>query len=137
MSPFSGISLVMHLAIIGVGKIAGIFRKPARTVAPQSEIAVRTSWLLVGINRTASVLIVLAVFTVMLASFARAVRTGIREGAKEPQVQYVRGRITALKQADWSSLLPFANQDNQEARTETEPVHTTPVPAVSSTVRGK
>ncbi len=66
-------------------------------------------------NRSASILIVLVVFTVMLASFARAVKTGIREGSKESQVQFVHHQISAIKQMQWGTILPFNEVEAQRS----------------------
>ena len=84
LTPFSGLSLVIHLVVIAV---ASVFKKgggATQRVTTQQILKHKT------FKHVLSICILIVVSSFMLLSFAIAVKTGIREGANEPHMIYVR-----------------------------------------------
>lgn len=76
--PFSGLSLLIHLAIIFVAWILGLVGIK-RTHNPEKVNTTATKWS----KRVTSLLLLVAMALLTLAFIATAIATGIREGATE------------------------------------------------------
>lgn len=99
MTPFSGLSLIIHLTVIGVGKIIDalrnrIVRRPR--ALPESGQLTNPIWSKIG-GSIASVSIVLVLSAIMVTSFGVALQTSVREGASEWQRQAVANMVEELR----------------------------------------
>ena len=98
ITPFSGLSLVVHLLIIGVAKLAKLILKNNSKVF-HMPIKVTNVWA----RYRGAVLPVLSIFVISIVTFAVsvsttvAVRTGIREGARETHVEFISKRYASLE----------------------------------------
>jgi hypothetical protein len=103
MTPFSGISLILHLAIIGIAKVYYYVTGEAETRPRKPLNADRGTTPF--FNRAVSCVIVVAIFVMMLSSFTQAVTTSVREGSREPHIQYIKEKAASLKKVQWASIL--------------------------------
>ncbi len=101
-TPFSGISLITHLLIIGVANVRNMFSvkvtSPIKQPREHKPRFVKTKIVL-------SHLIVATIFGTMFSSFTIAVRTGFREGQSEPQIIFIKKQISAVQKWTWSDFL--------------------------------
>ena len=93
-SPVSGLSLIIHLAIIALATLLGFLigtqRRDAVTrvfAAQGGTVAHR------AILQMISISIIVILGTLMLFATTVAIKTGIREGAREPQVIFVKREL--------------------------------------------
>jgi predicted membrane-bound dolichyl-phosphate-mannose-protein mannosyltransferase len=84
LTPFSGLSLVIHLAVIC---FALMFK---RSGAAAGRVTTRQILKHKTFKHVLSICILIVVSSFMLLSFAIAVKTGFREGMNEPHMIYVR-----------------------------------------------
>ena len=108
LTPFSGLSLIIHLVIIGLAKISRIVRK--KTTGYR---AVRTPS--VGrrrFNVAFSLGIIFTISSVMLFSFAIALSTSIRESEHEWHVQFVKNEWQELRDVNFGMLEYVAAQSD-------------------------
>ena len=109
-TPFSGLSLIVHLVIIGFAKLMSLFpRKTAVTAAATRKA--QGSWIK-GMKIAGSHLIVVSIFAIMFASFGVAVKTGAREGAKEPHIKFIKHELAVVRAWPWQDLLSQATTQN-------------------------
>lgn len=95
MTPFSGISLIAHLLVIAIAKLVHAFsystpapvRRPARPLSVFQRLA--------GV--VASVAVIAVIFSIMSSAFVVALKTGVKEGSREPQVIFVKKQLVELK----------------------------------------
>lgn len=96
LTPFSGLSLIIHLIVIGFASVSGfLFKKKENGVAKKSGVAQKTLTHPV-MKSVLSIFILIIVSSVMLLSFAIAVKTGFHEGVDEPQITYVREGLQSM-----------------------------------------
>ena len=95
ITPFSGLSLIIHLIVIAFGTVRGLlFKKKIRVL--RKERKEETRMVLLS-KSTLSVLIILAVTSFMFVSFFLAIKSGIHQGLQEPQIIYIREELAGLK----------------------------------------
>ncbi len=98
ISPFSGLSLVVHIAIIVFAKAAKLARR-AVGATPATATAVATDVILpIGngrrlFNYFLSVVLILLIAIFMIVAAVAAVQMSIREGANEWHREFLEGRI--------------------------------------------
>lgn len=101
LTPFSGLSLITHLLVIGFASVFGLlFKKKSDTEVKGVLEETQTRMVLKYIL---SIFILVAVSSLMLLSFVIAVKTGLREGVNEPHMIYVREGLedaAAIQEAD-------------------------------------
>jgi hypothetical protein len=86
LTPFSGLSLFIHLAIIGSAKLLNLLRGERQLFLGSAASRARgPRWYSV----IASIVIIVFVSTVMISFTGIALTTGMREGAAEPHIQYL------------------------------------------------
>ena len=94
-TPFSGLSLIVHLIVIGVATLSRALFKKKNSAVKEKDIVAETE-----LRRYAkslfSVVILLVVSGVMIFSFMFALVTGWHVGAEERQMQYVRQEIIGI-----------------------------------------
>lgn len=88
ITPFSGLSLIVHLTIIGISKIINLFRRADKDSMKFKEARTQTSARRIA-NNALSVLVITVIATLMMFSFGVALETGIREGSNEPHIEYL------------------------------------------------
>ena len=91
MTPFSGLSFIIHLIVIAVATAFGsLFGKKGGVVKKeQADISLITS-----VSKQAlSILIIIVVSSFMFLSFFTALKTGVREGMDEPHIVYIREEL--------------------------------------------
>lgn len=95
VTPFSGISLIVHLAIIGVAYLLSLFSirtgfagGGTGSYSPSSRI----------INSIFAALIFLAITLLMLTAFIVALSTSVREGANEWQNVYLNQQFEYVRE---------------------------------------
>lgn len=98
MTPFSGLSLIVHLLVIGIGKLIDLLKKKGKFYNFSFFKKINFDYLKMDFNMTriAAIAIVVVFSSAMIFSFSVAVRTSIREGAKEPHIRYIRSGISYL-----------------------------------------
>ncbi len=90
MTPFSGLSLILHLTVIGLGKIFDLFpHKKSRGVRKETA-------LYIGVSQVFSIMIVIGLSILMLIFFGIAIHTSLREGSDEWPRRYVEGIWTSV-----------------------------------------
>lgn len=93
MTPFSGLSLIVHLVVIGVGKLVILYKRFPKTniyAKPRLKFQGSKLALFLGFKSVVSIIIVVSLTTLMLTSFGVAIQTGVREGSRESQRQYIQ-----------------------------------------------
>jgi hypothetical protein len=110
LTPFSGLSLIVHLVVIGLAKIARIGKKNAAFTDTYREPFSTSGWVL---KYALSIIVMLAISSIMIFSFTLALLTSIREASQEWHIQFIN--------REWNNLF-----DNKfaplEYRAENEPV---------------
>lgn len=95
MTPFSGLSLFLHLAIIASAKVIGFVRRDMLSAVynrgPQATGKTRRF-----LNKTISITIVVFISTTMLSFVGIAITTGVREGEAESHIEFIESTITAI-----------------------------------------
>ncbi len=94
LTPFSGLSLVIHLIIIGVATLFSPLLKKKEHVPKIYQMEESRTRRIFKLS--SSILILIIISTLMIVSFALALRTSIREGEKERHMQYIREEIAAF-----------------------------------------
>ena len=139
LTPFSGLSLIIHLTIIGVSSaINFLFVK--KKLGDQKPSVAETP-LRRYINCVISVLIILVITVLMSASFLIAIKTGIREGSREPQIRYLQRGFEHAKQYVRLNTVEYEREktgDEKEAelrnRQKQRPGSASTVPFLSSSL---
>lgn len=97
MTPFSGLSLIVHLLIIGVANILKlIFGWDDISLMKEGEKNYRFPRFVHAFERIASVIIVVTVIGAVGFSTQVAIKTGIREGRDEMHRMYAKEQVAKL-----------------------------------------
>lgn len=120
LTPFSGLSLIIHLLIIGVAKVI-------KTIIIKSGIILRAPVRVVTlwdkhsrvISPSLSILIVVLVALGVSTGTTIAVKTGLREGAQESHSEFIQKRFADVQIAgrgfaEWNMSV-FGDQRPQSA----------------------
>ncbi len=108
MTPFSGLSLIVHLLIVvGTAVFSFLFPKGEQDVVPRQDRVPQTS--MVYFSKSAlSILLILGISTFVVVSFISTLRMGIREGAQEAHMQYLQREFAQLREIRPDSLTYLA-----------------------------
>lgn len=117
ITPFSGLSLIIHLLIIGVAKVVKtIVRKTG--IILRAPVRVVSMWDKHRAVLSPSISIFILVFVAfgVSASTMVAVKTGLREGAIESHREFIYNRYAFLQGAqrnfsEWSKTASVAKRD--------------------------
>ena len=101
VTPFSGLSLIAHLAIIGFSKI--LTRQKYGVVIARKEMQ-PASTLRRGLRSLTSVLVLGTVSATMLFSLSVALTTGLRTGAHEWHIRLIRSEVEHIRTEDFNAL---------------------------------
>ena len=127
LSPFSGLSLLIHLLVIAIFTLLSfVLWKEKAVLQPVS--VVEDTFLRRALKSGLSVVIVLVLSAIMIVSFAIAVRTGFREGASEPHMIFIRREITQLHE---EQIAPLADSFRVQVLTFIKSLE---MPAEASTI---
>ena len=99
-TPFSGLSLIIHLLIIAVSSVVSsvmLLWKKDEEHAFVAVPAVADTYLRRRLKYGLSVFIMVLLFGIMLTSFIMVLATGARAGSSEPQVQYIRNEYRYIR----------------------------------------
>ncbi|OHA18630.1 MAG: hypothetical protein A2836_01065 [Candidatus Taylorbacteria bacterium RIFCSPHIGHO2_01_FULL_45_63] len=88
LTPFSGLSLIVHLAVIGIGKVLSPLQK-RKVIAKSRIVGKKEGVIRAVVNSALSIVIVVVLTALMFTSFGIALQTSIREGAREWQRQQI------------------------------------------------
>jgi len=97
ITPFSGLSLIIHVLIIGIAKIAKVIsKKSGKTFNMPRKFS--NTWLQYRgiILPTFSIFIIFFVISIVSVSTTIAMRTGIREGRRDLQLQFISNKYALL-----------------------------------------
>ena len=83
MRPFSGLTLIIHLIIIGIGKTIDFFQGKFLSNKSKPTALKQKADYLLAFDKTFSIAVILLLSTLMLIFFSVALNTSIREGADE------------------------------------------------------
>ena len=109
LTPFSGLSLIIHLLIIGIALIVKTFIKKGNLVFHvPTRIANLWARYRVIVLPSISIFIIITVAFGISASTIIAVRTGLREGALESHSEFLHKRYVYLQETrksleEWNS----------------------------------
>jgi hypothetical protein len=106
-TPFSGLSLIIHLVVIGIAKAIGLVHKKKPGTVRQAPTSMRR-----GFDFAFSIGIILVVSSVMLFSFAIALTTSVREAQNDWHVKLVKNEWQELKDVDFGMLEYVAAQSD-------------------------
>ena len=106
LTPFSGLSLIIHLVVIGLAKISRIGRKKTTAYKALRTPSVSRR----RFNVAFSIGIMLAISSAMLFSFAIALSTSIRESGHEWHVQFAKKEWQELRDVNFGVLEYVAAQ---------------------------
>ena len=104
MSPFSGLSLIIHLFIITLMTLFSLLfpKKNQNTLARKErgqEVFSKRLW-----KQGLSIFIIVALSALMLFSFRIALQTSIREGSREWHIQYLRHQFANLNYGQFDTV---------------------------------
>ena len=112
-SPFSGLSLVIHLVIIATATLVALLIGQRRV-----EVFKRSVWTAGAVARypilmrTMSIMIIVALGLVMFIATTVAVQTGYREGSREPHMIFIKKEFAALEVASGVALTRLSAIDS-------------------------
>lgn len=102
-TPFSGLSLIFHIAVIIIGIISDFFAKKKKRLS--LVVKKEETILCVALKRIISVSIVTGLSTMMLIFFGIAIKTSVREGENEWHRKYTKEVWINLKDYSGEKLL--------------------------------
>ncbi len=108
-SPFSGLSLVIHLIIIALATLLGVLlrnRQPIAVAHGSSQMQTTTINRVLLRSASTAIVVLLGMFVIITSTLA--VKTGVREGAREAHVIYVKREfkeLTLLAQQAWGAMV--------------------------------
>ena len=95
-TPFSGLSLIIHLLVIWFSSLTSLFVWKKEKKVIESALTLDTIPRRV-FKYGVSALIIISISAVMLASFVIALTTGLREGSREWQVRYIKNEYAYVR----------------------------------------
>ena len=99
LTPFSGLSLIVHLVVIGVAKLANIGKKKATDTYREPFSTSRQ-----GFKSALSIILLVTITSLMLSSFVIALMTSIREAQNEWHVEFIKNEWVNVRDADFHPL---------------------------------
>jgi hypothetical protein len=109
VTPFSGLLMIVHVVIVALGKLAGLFVAKKDTSHLKRKAKVKESATLRLVKSTLSILLIVSISLYMFISLMLVVYVGMREGADE---HYFEDTYRVMEQLQAEAIYTYTSTIN-------------------------